>query len=334
MKNEPASSAVLHVACSPLDPAQPLPDDLLAAVVFGASTPCADDPRCLRIGLEPLAGAGLVETWRGRGPARLGTAGPIRFVENGQCLFGWIDLEESRFGGLVDAAEAAYRGLLSFHAASEYPHVWRLWNFVTAINEGAGDDERYKLFSLGRARAFAAAHATSPGIGYPAATAVGKPSGARTLQVCWMAGKEPGLMIENPRQMAAYHYPRQYGPAAPTFSRAMLIPGPALLISGTASIVGHASMHLGDIDGQIDETLVNLEVLLERARVAGHFPSTRLGPASLLKVYLRPGIDPVHVEQRLRSRLGADVPIVIVAADICREELLIEIEAVQRALAV
>jgi len=329
MTSRPEPTPAPRVTFSNLDTAQPLGDDVLTAVVFGKDTPCPPDPRCLRIGLEPLAGAALCEVWHGVGRVRLGTSGPIRFVEDGHCLAGWIDLDESRFGGLVATAEAAYRGLLGFHAASPFQHVWRIWNFVTAINEGRGDEERYKLFSLGRARAFAAAHATSPGIGYPAATAVGKPQGPRTLQVCWIAGRAPGTMLENPRQIAAYHYPRQYGPAAPSFSRAMLIPGTALLISGTASIVGHASVHEGDAAAQLEETLDNLDTLLQRARAGGHASSAQLGPQSLLKVYLRPGIDAAVIEHRLRERLGRGVPTLILAADICRSELLIEIEAVQ-----
>jgi hypothetical protein len=58
--------------------------------------------------------------------------------------------------------------------------------------------------------------------------------------------------------VSAYDYPRQYGPAAPSFSRAALTPDPLLLISGTASIVGHASVHLGDVTAQLEETLANL----------------------------------------------------------------------------
>jgi chorismate lyase/3-hydroxybenzoate synthase len=330
MPNDSGPAPTLRAAFSTLDPARPLGEDVLAAVVFGKDTPCPADPRCLRIGLDPLAGVGLSEIWRGTGRVRLGTSGPIRFVEDGHCLAGWIDLDEERFGGLEAAAEAAYRGLLAFHAASPFHHIWRVWNFVTAINEGQGDAERYKLFSLGRARAFAAAHATSPGIGYPAATAVGKPHGPRTLQVCWIAGRESGSMLENPRQVAAYHYPRQFGPAAPSFSRAMLIPGPALLISGTASIVGHASLHEGNVIAQLEETLANLDVLLRRACASGHFSSAQLGQENLLKVFLRPGVDAATIEQRLHERFGPDVHVLILAADICRSELLIEIEAVLR----
>jgi len=320
----------LSVDYSTLRTAEPLDDDVLVAVVFGGETPCPDDPRCLRIDLEPLAGGGLSEVWRGAGPARIGTAGPIRHVEDGHCLAGWIELEERRFGGLVEASEAAYRALLRFQAQSPYRHVWRLWNLITDINEGDGDAERYKLFCLGRARAFAAMHATSPDIGYPAASAVGKQRGARTLQVCWLAGRDAGTALENPRQMSAYDYPRQYGPAAPSFSRALLTPDPLLLISGTASIVGHASVHPDDVTAQFEETLANLEGLLRHAHARTSFSSTQLGPDSLVKMYLRNGTDGAAIERRLRERLGPQVPFVILAADICRSELLLEIEVVQR----
>jgi chorismate lyase/3-hydroxybenzoate synthase len=330
MPSAAGAAQALRVSYSTLDPREPLDDAVLAAVVFGSHTPCPNDPRCLRIDLEPLVGAGLSEVWRGAGRARLGTAGAIRYAEDGQFLAGCTDLEESRCGGLAEATEAAYRELLGFHAQSSYPHVWRIWNFVTAINEGSGDDERYKLFSLGRARAFAATHATSPAVAYPAATAVGKPQGARTLQVCWLAGRTPGSMLENPRQVSAYHYPRRYGPAAPSFSRAVLTPEPMLLISGTASIVGHESLHPGDVATQIEETLANLALLLQQAHARGQFASARLGPRSLVKVYLRSGIDATVVERALRQRLGNDVPLLILAAEICRPELLIEIEVVQR----
>jgi chorismate lyase/3-hydroxybenzoate synthase len=75
---------------------------------------------------------------------------------------------------------------------------------------------------------------------------------------------------------------------------------------------------------------VNLEGLLRQAHKRAGFGSTRLGPDSLLKVYLRNGADAAAVESRLRERLGHEVPFLILAADICRPELLLEIEVVQR----
>jgi chorismate lyase / 3-hydroxybenzoate synthase len=327
MSSRPRRSGELTASYATLGP-EPLADDVLAAAVFGAGSKSPPDPRCLRIGLEPLEGARHSEIWQSDGPMRIGTAGPVRYVENGRHLAGWIDLEEAGFNGLDEAAEAAYLGLLQFHATTPYRHVWRIWSFVTDINDGAGDDERYKLFCVGRARAFAAVHATLPGIGYPAATAVGKPAGARSLQICWLAGREPGVEIENPRQLAAYRYPRRYGPAAPSFSRAMLVPGPLLLVSGTASILGHESVHPGDAVAQLHETLDNIDALLQSAAEVAARPVPHLGPDSLLKIYLRHARDAAQVGSNLRERVGEDVPVLMLEADICRSELLIEIEAV------
>jgi chorismate lyase/3-hydroxybenzoate synthase len=326
MSSDPARGRPLDASFAALDPLQPLDDEVLTAVVFGANTPRPQDPRVLVIDLEPLAGSARCEVWRGRGRARLGTAGPIRHVDDGNCFAGWLSIDESRVGGILQATEDAYMGLLRLQADSPYRHVWRVWNFMTAINEGQGDDERYQQFCLGRARAFAAIGGTAPVFGYPAATAVGRQGGPRSLQVCWFAGREPGTAIENPRQVSAFHYPRNYGPAAPSFSRAMAVPGPLFLVSGTSSIVGHASLHAGDLDAQLRETLVNVDTLLHRAQASGHVASATLGADSLIKAYVRRRGDAAKVESGLRDHYGPDVPTLVVAADICRPELLVEIE--------
>jgi chorismate lyase/3-hydroxybenzoate synthase len=247
-------------------------------------------------------------------------------VENGDVFAGWMSLDESRFGGLPEATEAAYLALLRLHAESPYRHLWRTWNFLAEINEGQGDEERYRQFCLGRARAFAAAQDHPSTTTYPAASAVGKKGGPHSLEVCWIAGREAGSTVENPRQVSAYDYPRQYGPAAPKFSRAMVVPGPVHLISGTASIVGHASLHEQDLDAQMRETLTNLDALLTRAQPDGQPQPARLDRNSLVKAYVRHRGDAAAVEHSLRQRLGDAVPILILAADICRSELLVEIE--------
>ena len=155
------------------------PLHLLAAIAFGAATELPRDPRCIRAPLEPRIGAGLAQVWHGTGPVRLGQSGLVRYAQDGRHIMGWLEVEEAAYGNIAAAAEAAYAALLEFTAASACPHVWRIWNFIADINAGQGDDERYKQFCLGRAAAYAAyaAYAAAgdrrPGIGFPAATAVG-----------------------------------------------------------------------------------------------------------------------------------------------------------------
>src|ERR1700727_1147856 len=96
-------------------------------------------------------------------------------------------------------------------------------------------------------------------------------------------------MIKTPRQTSAYHYPPKFGKHSPTFSRACLAPahaGTRLFISGTASIVGHASLHPGDVRAQTRETLANIKALLDEAnRLSG---SMRYKLDNMkMKVYVR-----------------------------------------------
>jgi chorismate lyase/3-hydroxybenzoate synthase len=300
-------------------------NDVLAAITFGESGAHPSDPRCIRVPLEPRLGRGLAQVWTGKGPVKLGESGLVRHAEDGSHLMGWLEVDEVAHGGLAAAAEAAYGALLEFHAASRYRHLWRLWNFIGDINAGGGDAERYKQFCMGRARAFTREQARFPGLGYPAATAVGTLDGRRCLHVCWLAGVEAGLQIENPRQVSAFRYPRGYGPASPTFSRALLTPAGHLLVSGTASIVGHGSMHTGDATAQLEETLRNLDAVTATATSRG---TALVDRPPLLTVFLRPPVDAAAVERRVREHYSTNAGIVILDAAICRTELLLEIEAI------
>src|SRR5690606_1728933 len=95
------------------------------------------------------------------------------------------------------------------------------------------------------------------------------------------------------RQVSAYRYPRDYGPQPPSFARAMLAHQAAvpLLLSGTASVVGHASAHAGNSSAQLAETCANLEHLLAAARELDATLPAAFGNASILKAYLHDPAD-------------------------------------------
>jgi len=309
-----------------LTPGAALDDDVLIAMAFGSRSPVPDDPRCVRIALEPLSAPDLAEVWRGRGPVRTGQSGLIRYAESEHHWAGCISIDEGAAGDLSAVTETAYRALLRYHAVSPYRHVCRIWNYLADINAGADDDERYRQFCLGRARAFSAEAPGRRMSDYPAASAVGKKSARRSLDVCWIASRSPVTAVENPRQVSAYRYPRQYGPASPSFSRCAVTAEGLLLISGTASIVGHESLHSGDLDAQIGETLRNIDALLEAAAAQALIDQTTLEAGSLVRVYLRNESDIASVIEHLGRRFGTSVPVLVLGADICRSELLIEIE--------
>ena len=304
-------------------------DDVLAVLGFGAGAAGADDPRYLRVGLEPH-GPSPLEVWRTAGPVRHGRDGDVRWAEGGGLQFGAIELDETAAGGLEAAAADAYRQMLGFVAAHGHPHLLRVWNYLDAITEGEGDAERYRRFCVGRAAGLGRFDTAT----LPAATAIGRLDGDRSLQVYWLAGTTPGTPLENPRQLSAYRYPRRYGPQPPSFARAMLPPPGSdmpLLLSGTAAIVGHESRHVDSLETQLDETLANFQALIGAAR--GHRPSLppAFGPGSRLRVYIRDADALAPVDALLRERLGPGVQYVLLHAAVCRRELRIEIDGVHDA---
>ena len=310
----------------PLEPGKPLPAEILFAVEFG-SRPGPVPPRCARVELEPVVGAGLVEAWYANGPVRSGFDGEIRYARDDHHLAGAIEVDERDHGGLHDATAHAYAAIARFQRSSGHPHLLRMWNYFDAINLGAGDDERYRVFCTGRTVGM-----QSLGLArFPAATVIGRHEASRRLQVYWLAGRQPGMALENPRQTASVHYPREYGPTPPTFSRAMLVTPGLLMISGTASIVGHATRHAGDVRRQLAEIFGNLDSLLSRAN--SHAPALppRLGHQTLIKAYLRDRSDLQPVEQALRERLPAGTPFLVLAGDVCRSDLLVELDCLHSA---
>ncbi len=304
--------------------------DILAVLGFG-DAPQLDEPRYLRVPLMPH-GVAPFEVWHGNAPVVHGRDGDIRWSSDGQLLFGVIEVDEARFvsageSAITAAAAHAYARMTGFVRGSDTPHLLRIWNYLDAITLGEGDAERYREFCVGRARGLGDFDA----LDLPAATAIGRCDDARVVQVYWLAARAPGTPVENPRQVSAYRYPRQYGRQQPSFARAMLPPpGSAmpLLLSGTASVVGHATAHVGELLAQLDETFNNFDALIDAARARRPDLPANFGAGSRLKVYVRDHGDMAAVAEALDRRLGDRVPRVLLHAAICRRELAVEIDGV------
>jgi len=294
----------------------------LAVFGFSAHPTACEDPRWLRV---PLAehGPARIEIWQGAGPVERGVRDGVRWSATGTVLFGAIEVDEVE-GDIESATAQAYARMSGFLAGCGFPHLLRTWNYLDAVTEGEGDQERYRRFCVGRVRGLRELDEAA----LPAATCIGRFDGVRRLQVYWLAAREPGLPLENPRQVSAFRYPRQYGPQSPSFSRALLPPlatGLPLLQSGTAAIVGHVSQHTGSVGEQLDETLTNLQSLVDAARLQRPELAAGLGDTSVLKVYVRREEDMAAVAARM-AELPGSPPFVVLHAEVCRAELLVEIE--------
>ena len=307
----------LHVRyCVESAPALLDRSNTLAVFGFGEAAEAVFDPRYLKVPLQPLASGAPCECWTVGAEVTSGASGELRWAAGNGWRFVAIEIDEAGFGGIEAASEHAYDRLLAHVSAAPERHLQRIWNYLDAINAGSGDNERYRLFCNGRARSLAA-HGIAH---YPAATAIGHHGPKGLLQVYALCASEPGRALENPRQVSAWRYPRQYGPTAPSFARAMRLSAGALAISGTAAVIGHASHHAGDVAAQADEVFANLGMLLERAGLAA------FDAHSPLKIYLRRPQDAAAIRASLARHLDPSVPHLLLHGDICRSELLVEID--------
>jgi enamine deaminase RidA (YjgF/YER057c/UK114 family) len=262
----------------------------------------------------------------------------VRFRGTADMLFGCIALTEaqvatatagrgSQHSPLHQATTQAYREICATLDAENYPYLLRVWNYLPDINRDSHGTERYRQFNTARQQVLRECGRSLAG-NVPAASALGAASDSPVV-VYFLAGRTAPTFLENPRQVSAYHYPQQYGRHSPVFSRATLLRhsgGVALLISGTASIVGHRSLHIGDTAAQTRETLANIEALLAEANRVARGARFELG-ALAFKVYVRRPADLPVIKAELAAALGAGTKLIYLQADICRQDLLVEIEA-------
>lgn len=300
--------------------------NVLGAIAFGAQPPAAI-PACpyAWVDMPVLNGAGVFEVWESDDEVVRADADGILAACDRGILFGSLQLDET--AGLDGAARTAYSRIFDFVGARGYPHLLRAWNYFPRINAEADGLERYRTFNVGRHEAFAA-RGRALGADAPAACALGSRSGP--LTVYFIAARQPGVPFENPRQTSAYDYPSQYGPRSPMFSRAMLMQSAenrVLFISGTSSVVGHETLHAGNSVEQINETVANVKALLEQVGFNADDTGAD-GSNLLLKAYLRNAADLPAVQASLARTFGQRAGVVYVQADICRSNLLVEVEGV------
>lgn len=291
----------------------------LARLQFGSA---ADG--VFRVPLARLAGP-AAEHWCAAGPVENRAAGAgLQLSLSGDFLAGQLSLGPAQSQDMERAAFLAYRRLQEVLREHAFPHLLRTWNFFDGVTAGEGDAERYRRFCVGRFDAL-----YQPGFerGLCAATVIGsleRPG----FELSFLAARRPGVAVENPRQVSAYQYPREYSPRSPSFARATLFER-LLLVSGTASVVGHATRHPFDAPAQLAETVANLHALLDHARQQHFGGVTDFGwQPRALRLYVRDARQAEALRQQALELLGADTPLAVLHGEICRRDLEVEIEGV------
>ena len=270
------------------------------------------------IRITEFSDAESVEIWQAtENLTDVGESGDVRWHRTNNLQFLSISVPLAKSDEYEHITYTAYLHLLEFIKASPLPNLIRFWNYLPFINHGQGEGENYKQFCKGRLSAFSECELTD--LKFPAASAVGHY--AEGLTICALSTQSTTQHHTNPRQVDAYKYPRQYGSSSPSFARATTVTvgdQELCFISGTASILGHSSVHQGNLQLQIYTTSDNILYLIEEAGFT-------LSSIRTMRVYLRNPSDYTECK-KLVSELFPDANLIFTHADICRSDLLVEIE--------
>jgi enamine deaminase RidA (YjgF/YER057c/UK114 family) len=223
-----------------------------------------------------------------------------------------------------------------------FDQVVRTWIYVNQITSGEEGRQRYQELNRARTDFYhkiqfgTKGRAPRPNTIYPASTGIGT-SGTNITMACMaIDSQRPDVFIvplENPQQTPACAYQANYSPQSPKFARAMaVVQGHFIstLVSGTASIVDSKTVHPGDVARQTEQTIDNVERLIAPENFAHHGLAgngATLRDIAKLRVYVKHQEDYARCREVCERRLPR-VPAIYLHADICRPDLLVEIEAV------
>ena len=209
--------------------------------------------------------------------------------------------------------------------------IYRQWNYIEDITVKNKDSQNYQEFNDARSIFYSKASWSN---GYPAATGIGTARGGIMIELYAIKGSPAtNKPIDNPMQVAAHNYSQKVlegkvmkelsERTTPKFERARIL-GNTIYISGTAAIKGEESATSQDTVAQAELTMQVMNNLISRENI----PVENSGATyDLLRVYVKNEEAIPAVKEYMNAHYPT-TPKHYLVSDICRPELLIEIEGV------
>ena len=255
--------------------------------------------------------------------------------ENGDCKVLIGNVQSNTGQNCKVNSERAFADLAEIFNSCNFSvdTIVRQWNYLEEILGYDGPEQRYQEFNNARTAFYGNAFEHN---GYPAATGIGMNHGGIIIEfVAVDSNSCRSLPINNPSQIAAHTYSENVLAGegcvlktTPKFERAryLEIHGKKMIfISGTASIVGEKTVGIGNPEEQTEVTISNIKQLYSEEivkKLTGEKIEPKYGHA---RVYLKDRKDFAVIRRTFKRNFGG-LPVVYIVADICRDNLLVEIE--------
>lgn len=241
------------------------------------------------------------------------------------------------------AANIAFEKLKSFLEINDFTfdNLIRQWNYIGNILEekkvGGKHLQNYQVFNEVRNTYYTN---NKQELNYPAATGIGMIGEGIVIDAIAVKTCERNIPIQSPIQQDAYVYEQKFlkgeslntkPKKTPLFDRARLLfdtENAELYVSGTASIKGQETIDADNVFKQTDNTIQCIEELCDIKNIKQKCVDFKAEKRiyKRVRVYVKPLQYTPALEEKIRSQYR-NASLNIVSADICRDDLLIEIEA-------
>ena len=224
-----------------------------------------------------------------------------------------------------------------------FNNIVRQWNYIGKINkvfrQGSLTTQHYQAFNKVRSEYYREYRSVSD---FPAATGIGMKYGRVMIDFCAVSSTKDVQIksIANPRQINPYSYDQavligttdtgQKQP--PLFERAKLLIFSdtwRLFVSGTASIIGQETTGIGSLEEQTFVTIENISKLVSKENLSIHCPEINHDKPlrfRRIRVYVKNDCE-IPAVKSICTKFYSKIPSIYIQADICRTNLLVEIEA-------
>ncbi len=240
-----------------------------------------------------------------------------------------------------DSAFRQLNGILR-EEGMDFSDIIRQWNYIeqitTTVIYDHSPSQHYQIFNDVRSKQYQPASFKN---GYPAATGIGMDFGGIIIDMIAAKFEDEGsvVAIKSPVQLDAYSYSKEvladnnlmtdFCKTTPKFERAKIVRTPSnncIFISGTAAISGQESLQQLCPETQTEMTIQNILSLISTDNLQKHgISGYEKANINFLRVYVKYPKD-IPAVRSVCLKYFSQIPISFVVADICRSELLVEIE--------